>query len=672
MERIIALAGNPNVGKSTLFNALTGMHQHTGNWSGKTVETARGRVPDYDYTLIDLPGTYSLIPHSAEEEIARDFICFGRPDTVLVVCDATCLERNLNLVLQVLEVAPRTVVCLNLSDEAAKKKIRIDAEQLSARLGVEVVPTVARKRASVKALLKAIGRAEERTPYCIPYPAVVEDALEELAAYLRPHLSETISARWLCLQLLSAEPVFLGQLTALLPDGLPLSEILDPIRQRLLEYGYDRDRFSDMQTECIVREAEELCRDTVTYEDPSYRHLDRTLDRILTGRRWGYPVMLLLLALVFWITVKGANYPSQWLSALFARLGDWLTLQATNIGIPPLIKSALISGVYRVLTWVISVMLPPMAIFFPLFTLLEDMGYLPRIAYNLDRPFARCNACGKQALTMCMGFGCNAVGVTGCRIIDSPRERLLAVLTNSLVPCNGRFPLLIALLSIFFASGSGVAAALLLTLLILLCVVMTFGVTWILSHTLCRGEASSFALELPPYRRPQIGRVLVRSVLDRTLFVLGRAATVAAPAGLVIWALANSTVDDQSLLMLFSGWLDPLGRLMGMDGVLILAFILGFPANEIVLPVALMTYLSQGAPVELGDYAALKTVLVQNGWTWLTALCTILFSLFHWPCSTTLLTVKKETGSLKWTILAAVIPTLIGMLLCILLAQIFG
>ena len=672
MAHVIALAGNPNVGKSTLFNALTGMHQHTGNWSGKTVETARGRVPDYDYTLIDLPGTYSLIPHSAEEEIARDFICFGHPDTVLVVCDATCLERNLNLVLQVLEVSPRTVVCLNLSDEASKKKIRIDTEKLSERLGVEVVSTVARKRSSVRNLLKAIDRAKPKPPYCIPYPVVVEDALEELASFLRPYLAEGVSVRWLCLQLLFAEPLFLGQLTALLPDGLPLTEILDPLRQRLQELGFDRDRFADMQTESIMREAEDLCRDAVIYEDPSYRRLDRRLDRILTGRLWGYPVMLLLLALIFWITVKGANYPSQWLSVLFSRIGDWLTAWATAVGVPTLVQSALISGVYRVLTWVVAVMLPPMAIFFPLFTLLEDMGYLPRIAYNLDRPFACCRACGKQALTMCMGFGCNAVGVTGCRIIDSPRERLLAILTNSLVPCNGRFPLLIALLSIFFAAGNGVIAALLLTLLILLCVGMTFGATWILSHTLCRGETSSFALELPPYRRPQIGKVLVRSVLDRTLFVLGRAATVAAPAGLVIWALANITAGGQSLLLLISGWLDPLGRLMGMDGVLVMAFILGFPANEIVLPVALMTYLAQGAPVELGDYAALKTVLLQNGWTWVTALCTILFSLFHWPCSTTLLTVKKETGSFKWAFFAAVIPTLIGALLCILTANIFG
>ena len=672
MERVIALAGNPNVGKSTLFNALTGMHQHTGNWTGKTVETARGHVSGYDYTLIDLPGTYSLIPHSAEEEIARDFICFGHPDTVLVVCDATCLERNLNLVLQVLEVAPRTVVCLNLSDEAEKKKIRIDAKALSSRLGVEVIPTVARKKTSVKALLKAIDRAESKPTYCIPYPVVVEDALEELTTFLRPHLTENVSIRWLGLQLLFADPIFLGQLTALLPDGLPIFEVLDPIRQRLLDEGIDRDRFSDIQTESILQEAEDICRDVVVYEDPGYRRFDRALDRILTGRLWGYLGMLLLLALVFWVTVKGANYPSQWLSTLFTQLEDWLNLQALRLGLPPLLRSALLEGVYRVLTWVISVMLPPMAIFFPLFTLLEDMGYLPRIAYNLDRPFACCRACGKQALTMCMGFGCNAVGVTGCRIIDSPRERLLAILTNSLVPCNGRFPLLIALLSIFFVSGSGTVAALLLTLLILLCVGMTFGVTWILSHTLCRGEPSSFVLELPPYRRPQIGQVLVRSVLDRTLFVLGRAATVAAPAGLVIWALAHLTVDSQSLLQLLAQWLDPLGRLMGMDGVLILAFILGFPANEIVLPVALMTYLAQGAPVELGDYTTLKTVLVQNGWTWVTALCTIVFSLFHWPCSTTLLTVKKETGSLKWTFFAAVIPTAIGMLLCILLAQIFG
>ena len=328
---------------------------------------------------------------------------------------------------------------------------------------------------------------------------------------------------------------------------------------------------------------------------------------------------------------------------------------------------ALVDGVWRVLAWVVSVMLPPMAIFFPLFTLLEDLGYLPRIAFVLDHAFRRAGACGKQSLTMCMGLGCNACGVTGCRIIDSPRERLIAILTNSLVPCNGRFPTLIALISVFFARNSLQAALLLLGTLVL-GVGMTLGVSRVLSLTVLRGLPSSFALELPPYRRPRVGQVLVRSVLDRTVFVLGRAAAVAAPAGLVIWLSANVSIAGASVLSHITGFLDPLGRFMGMDGVILTAFLLGWPANEIVVPVMLMAYLAQGTLVDAADTQTLGQLLLAQGWTPVTAVCTMLFSLFHWPCSTTCLTVAKETKSAKWTALAVVLPTLVGMLLCIIVA----
>lgn len=310
-------------------------------------------------------------------------------------------------------------------------------------------------------------------------------------------------------------------------------------------------------------------------------------------------------------------------------------------------------------------MLPPMAIFFPLFTLLEDAGYLPRVAYNLDRPFQACRACGKQALTMCMGLGCNAAGVVGCRIIDSERERLLAVLTNSLMPCNGRFPALIALMTMFFSlSDSTLAAALLLTAALMLCVGLTFGATWLLSATVLRGKPSAFVLELPPYRAPQVGQVLVRSVFDRTLFVLGRAAAVAAPAGIVLWALANVHPGGVSLLTRCAAALDPLGRVMGMDGVLLLAFVLGFPANEIVLPIAVMGYLAQGSLSDVPGLAQMHALLTANGWTWTTAVSAVLFFLLHWPCSTTLWTIRRETGSAKWTLLAALLPTALGMALC--------
>lgn len=317
---------------------------------------------------------------------------------------------------------------------------------------------------------------------------------------------------------------------------------------------------------------------------------------------------------------------------------------------------------------------PAMAIFFPLFTLLEDAGYLPRIAYNLDKPFKRCCACGKQALTMCMGFGCNAAGVIGCRIIDSPRERLLAILTNNFVPCNGRFPTLIAVLTMFFVGTAGgffdsVLSAVLLTAAIVLGVVMTLLITRLLSKTVLKGMPSSFTLELPPYRKPQIGKVIVRSIFDRTLFVLGRAVCVAAPAGLLIWLMANVTVGDATILNHCADFLDPVGKLMGLDGVILLAFILGLPANEIVVPIIIMTYMAQGSILELSDLAAMRALFVDHGWTWITAISMMLFSLMHWPCSTTLITIKKETGSWKWTGVSFLIPTVCGIVCCIAFAS---
>ena len=677
-ERVIALAGNPNVGKSTLFNALTGMKQHTGNWPGKTVTNAQGRCSTEKrrYVLVDIPGTYSLMAHSAEEEVARDFICFGHPDAVVVVCDATCLERNLNLVLQVIEVGVPVVVCVNLIDEAKRKQITVNIEQLEEQLGVPVVPTVARKNRTLKALLERLdGVPAESTPPRTTYAPPIEEAITTLQPLLAQAVGDAIEPRWLALRLLERDAALLSTLRTVLgyelTDDPTIAAALALQRKELACKGLQGEALRDSVVGSLISRAQTVCKDAVFYSKPVYADVDRRTDRILTGRRFGYPVMLLLLMLVFWLTIQGANLPSQLLADGLFWIQDRLTDAFAYLHAPPWLHDVLVLGVYRTLAWVVSVMLPPMAIFFPLFTLLEDVGYLPRIAYNLDRPFARCNACGKQALTMCMGFGCNAAGVVGCRIIDSPRERLLAILTNSFVPCNGRFPTLLTLLSIFFvgAAGGGTSliAAALLTAVILLGILITFAVTWLLSKTLLRGKASSFTLELPPYRRPQIGQVIVRSMLDRTLFVLGRAAAVAAPAGLLLWCMANITVGDTTLLMTCAQFLDPFARLMGLDGVILIAFILGFPANEIVIPIILMAYLTTGSLTDIADPTQLRAIFIANGWTPLTAACTVLFSLFHWPCSTTLLTIHKETGSVKWTVLAAALPTVIGMLLCMLL-----
>ena len=608
----IAIVGNPNVGKSTVFNALTGMNQHTGNWTGKTVSLAEGcfYLGDKLCVAVDVPGTYSLVARSAEEEIAREILCAPDIDAIVVVCDATCLERNLILALQILDLGRPTIVCVNLLDEAKRKGIDINLALLEQRLGVRAVGAIARKRGGLFSLCQA---------------------LESLCQTCKKSSADS-----------SVGCTVEGE----------------------TKINYEAE------AEQTVLAAESIYRAACSQAKIKNSERDRLYDRLFIGKKTAYPIMLALLALIFWITMIGANYPSKWLYTALFFLGENLGDLLRYIQIPDWLYGVLINGAYRTLAWIVSVMLPPMAIFFPLFTLLEDSGYLPRIAFNLDKPFKRCNSCGKQALTMCMGFGCNATGVVGCRIIDSPRERMIAMLTNSLVPCNGRFPLLVTLLSIFFVGGtagisSSFVSSMLLTALILLAVGMTLLVSKILSVTLLRGLPSAFTLELPPYRRPQICKTLIRSVFDRTIFVLGRAIISALPAGIIIWVMGNVAFGGTNLLMICSDFLDPIACLLGLDGVILLAFVLALPANEIVIPIIIMAYTSAGMLTDHSSLFELKELFLCNGWSIKTALCTMLFSLFHWPCATTLLTIKKESGSLSWTLAAAIIPTLCGIAICI-------
>lgn len=659
MNRVLALAGNPNVGKSTLFNALTGLHQHTGNWPGKTVERCEGvwHGGEEDCRLIDLPGAYSLHARSAEEAVTRDYLLSGEAQAVIVVCDAACLKRNLFLALQVAEAVPRAVVCVNLLDEARRRHVSVDLERLSREMGLPVAGTSARSRTGIGELMETALQANHPR-LRIAYDEAIERALEALIPTLSGLLPDGVDARWAGLRLLSDDRETLAALN--LDALLGLEQVraaqeiagqAESVRSRVTQTLHER-----------ARRLADSCTRRAAREPAAYR-----ADRLLTGRGLGIPAMLALLGLVLLTTIVLANAPSQWLSALFARLGRQIDRALAPA--PGWLHAMLYQGVYRVLSWVVSVMLPPMALFFPLFTLLEDVGYLPRAAFNMDRCFQGCRACGKQCLTMMMGLGCNAVGVCGCRIIDSPRERLIALLTNSLTPCNGRFPMLIALSGAFLAGGGPLASlktALCLTGLIVLSVALTLGLSRLLSATLLRGMPSSFALELPPYRRPQVGKVIVRSLLDRTIKVLGRALVTAAPAGALIWLLGHVQMGGMSLLARLFALLDPLGRLLGMDGVMLSAFVLGTPANEIVLPIALMGYLGEGTLVEADSLASLPALLAANGWNARFALCAMLFSLCHWPCATTLVTIARETRSAKWTLLSALLPTLCGMGLCML------
>lgn len=680
MEKVVALAGNPNVGKSTVFNALTGLKQHTGNWPGKTVECAKGNVEDKGnkFQLVDLPGSYSLLAHSEEEEIARDFICFEKPDAVIVVCDGTTLERNMNLVLQIMETTKNVILCVNLLDEAKRKNIEINLNKLSDILKIPVIGTAARSGKGLEKIFPSLYELfsnKKDDIYIVRYPEELEREISILQEDLEKFLPDTLNARWAAVRVLEDDKSFFESLSKYenidLSANKNLDEKIKASRLRLQDKTYNLEKIKDSIVEAFVSNAEEICKDTVIYKNKNYNQRDRKLDKLFTSKSTGFLIMFLLLLGVFWITIAGANVPSDLINKLLFSWEDNILAFLKNIGLPKSIYCPLVFGVYRVVAWVISVMLPPMAIFFPLFTLLEDFGYLPRVAFNLDKYFQKCNACGKQALTMCMGFGCNAAGVTGCKIIDSPRERLIAILTNNFVPCNGRFPTIIATITMFLVMGFGggflssLFSAFILALVIILGVFITILASKILSETLLKGIPSSFTLELPPYRVPQVGTVIVRSIFDRTIFVLGRAVVVAAPAGIIIWILANINFGDMSILNHLVNFLEPLARLMGLDGVILTAFLLGLPANETVVPIIIMTYLSKGSLLEIDDINVMRNLLVNNGWTIITAINVILFSIMHWPCGTTLLTIHKETGSIKWTVISFLLPTVFGIVSCI-------
>ncbi len=679
---LVALAGNPNTGKSTVFNALTGLRQHTGNWPGKTVTRAEGyfTAGGDRFKLIDLPGTYSLQAASTDEEVARDALLFGAPDVTVIVLDATRIERNLNLALQVLEITPRVVVCLNLMDEARRLGIGVDPAALARELGVPVVPAAVRRGEGIDPLRQAIHDVARGVIVPTPtrgaaFAPGVEALITEVERAVRAAEPERPNARWVALRLLNGDERVEATLA---PEVVAVASA---VRWRL------SPDFHDRIAEGLYAAAEAIAgRSQLSGMKRARFDMDRNLDRWLTSPITGFPLMILMLGVVFWLTIAGANVPSGLLADLLVDQGHpWLKGLAAAIGMPWWLSGLLLDGVYLATAWVIAVMLPPMAIFFPLFTLLEDFGYLPRVAFNLDALFRRVGAHGKQALTMCMGFGCNAAGVVATRVIDSPRERLVAIITNNFSLCNGRWPTQILMASIFIgalvpAALGGLVSATAVVAVTLIGILAMFASSWLLTRTVLRGEATSFSLELPPYRPPRLWQTLYTSIIDRTLIVLWRAIVFAAPAGAVIWLIANVGWGGESIAAHVVRGLDPVGLLLGMNGVILLAYVVAIPANEIVIPTVLMLTVLVGGTPDAGagagvmfelDQAAIGTLLRAHGWTALTAVNLMLFSLLHNPCSTTIYTIWRETKSAKWTTIATLLPLGMGVVLTFLVTQVW-
>ena len=589
-DKRVILIGNPNVGKSSIFNKITGENQHTGNWTGKTVDSVEASlVDDKSVTIVDLPGIYTLAAASAEEIYSKNYLANHKESFVIIVVDGNCICKSLTLIEETRNIASNIIICVNQYKSATKSGVKINLEKMQEILGLPVITTEATDKNGCEIVKRAIQFNVNNT-----------------------NSYKTIAHK--------------------------------PI---------DRSFFRCQ----VVSE----CDNTI----------QKRLDKIFTSKITGIPIMIILLAVVLYITIIGANYPSELLSAMFSKCGVWFSNLLSYIGCPNVIISFLCDGVYRTVTWVISVMLPPMAIFFPIFALLENFGYLPRVAFNLDNVFRKANCSGKQALTMCMGFGCNACGVTECRIIPNKKQRLNAIVTNNFVPCNGRFPTLIAVITIFMASSfnsytRSVISALILTGFIILSILISMGISLLLSNTILKNNDKELVMEMPRFKKPKILRTIYDSIKNRAVFVLLRALVVALPAGAVIWICANATINDESILSYIVNILQPVGEIFGLDGEIIIGLLLGFPANEIVIPIVLMAYSGSSTLVDYNSINELGALLISNGWTIKTAICMIIIVLMHFPCSTTCLTIYKETKSVLWTIISMALPTVAGLLMCFL------
>jgi ferrous iron transport protein B len=673
----VGMAGNPNVGKSAIFNALTGSRQHVGNWPGKTIERAEGTFfhEGREVHLVDLPGTYSLAAQSPEEVIARDYIISEEPDVVVNVVDATRLERNLNLTLQILELTDRVVVALNLMDELRRQGWEIDVKALEAELGVPVVPTVATEGIGLPELAEALaemgeGRLPAR-PASVNYGLTIEGHVQSLAADLAS-LGIDGRRRWLALRLLEDDPEIVeafrqGDLTAygLEADEIPQSSSADALEVILRRAVRLREGTRPDAKVEIVRRRFELADDVVQQTVRRLRPMEETLtervDRVITHRVWSWPLMLGMLVVVLWVTIQGANVPSTMLETAFGWLAEGARELLVRLGSPWWVVGSLVDGLIVSTSTVVAVMLPPMVIFFTAFNLLEDIGLIPRVAFNLDRLMRAVGSEGKQTLVAMMSFGCNVTGVLTCRIMENEKDRIVTIITSPLILCNGRFGAGLALIILFFGTR-----ALPVTLVYL---AMSVGAmllaTWALNRFFFRQEPGGFVMELPPYRKPKWGQVIRRTLVQQVGHTMGRAVMIAAPATLLIWLLGNfppGAPFEHTAIGYLVAALSPLGRPLGLTGEMLAALLFTLPAKEIVVSSLAMTY---GLQTTLANSQAILDYLAQT-WTPLVAFSFITFYMLYLPCLVTVWATWKETRSIRWTLTSLLVSLLTAIVITLI------
>lgn len=658
MNKNILLVGNPNVGKSSIFNILTHSHEHTGNWTGKTVKLARKNIINTNYTLIDLPGIYSLSSLSDEEIVAKDTLLFEQYEKIIYVMDSSNIEKNLHLLLQILEINKNIILCLNMVDELDIKGIKINDKKLSEILDIKVIRCSASKNIGIKELIESLDE-ESKSSYNYIYDYNIEKGISDIFEYL----TNQFKSRFIALKLLEKDIT--------LVDSIKTKYKIDIIDKDIQNYlmHVNSEEISDSVSNLLNNISKNIYNEVV---EISKEKEIGTIDKIFSKKIYALPIMFIIMFGIFFITIVLANYPSELLSLIFNKFEICLVNLSNILKIPSYIYEPIIYGIYRVVSFIVSVMFPPLVIFFFLFTYAEESGILPRLAFNFDKVF-KCSGChGKQALTICSGFGCNACAIVGSRIIDSKRDKLIAILTNSFIPCNGRFPMIIALITMFFTnSNNKLQVSLYLTLFVILAILISLLTSFILSKTILKGYNGFFILELPDYKKVKFKKVLKNSLIYKSLSILKKAVLVSIPCGIIIYFMTNTTIGNLSLFKIASNFLEPFGKLLGLDGVILLSFFLALPANEIVLPIIIMGYLGSKNVPMISNYLTIKEVLINNSWTYMTALSTILFSIMHFPCGTTLATIKSEVGT-KWMIYSFIIPLVTGILFLFILNLLHG